>query len=139
MGNRTVVESKIRHARQEKGFTVAQLAQKIGVAHVTLSLYELGQSAPSERMFKKLKLALDLQGGYLDYFNELPQKQGRRRKYSNTDTCKWPGCKKQPRAKGYCYTHYVNKWKKRKKKEQDRILHDALEQLALNEGSQRKG
>lgn len=137
MKETTTVESKIRRARKEQGFTIVQLSHIVGIGHSTLSYYEVGKSTPSEYTFTKIKTALNLPGEYDDYFDP-KQRKPRKKKYGDNDLCKKPGCKRKAQSKGLCQIHYVNAWRKKKGKEKDIILQYALEKLSEMESKTKK-
>lgn len=51
---------QIRETRKQKGISMAQFAQMIGVTRAAISLYETGQREPNFAIFKRIIKALDL-------------------------------------------------------------------------------
>ena len=47
-------------ARKVMGWTQRELVERVGVAHSTISMYELGKRDPSASQFKKLAEVLDV-------------------------------------------------------------------------------
>lgn len=124
--------SVLRTARIARGFTLIQLAKLVGVGYATLSAYEAGTSVPSPKTFKKLKLVLKLGGEHSDFFSHI-KRTGRKKKYQPGVTCTHEGCHRVPAAKGLCMTHYVNIWRKKKAREQKRMMHVVCEALAQSQ------
>lgn len=56
--NKEPLSDKIREARVANGFTIVELAERIGVSKQLISSYELGQKKPSLEVFNRLVLAL---------------------------------------------------------------------------------
>lgn len=50
---------KMKVKRMERGLTQAQLAEKIGVAHITIFQYESGWRVPKRETLEKIAAALD--------------------------------------------------------------------------------
>lgn len=127
--NSTSKVSKLRQARIARGFTLAQLAQLVGISHPTLSNYEKGTSVPSPAIFRKIQRVLNIDNAYNEFFSHAKH-TGRRKKYKTGEKCKYDGCSKPPEANGLCMNHYVSIWKKKKRIETNRLLHNAWQALA---------
>lgn len=67
-----LVPDRLREARLARGFTMKELAEKVGVTRQSISQYELGQSSPSGEVLSKLVRELDFP---LGYFSNPPDKE----------------------------------------------------------------
>jgi len=104
------MKRSLRKARKEKFVTVKELAVAAGVSPQTITNYESGKCNPSLDTWKKLQRALDLKGPFESWFT--PKDVTR---YGEKDRCRVPGCKKRPTARGFCFGHYINAWRRAKR------------------------
>jgi len=79
MNTETVI-TRLKHAREEAGLTLAELASAIGYAQTTLSSVENGHDQPSRRLLTKWIEALQI--------NEAWLKTGQGEPFEPTDTRK---------------------------------------------------
>ena len=62
----------LRHAREQKGLSQKDVAEKIGVANSTYSLYESGNREPNVQTIKKISDALNVSADDLLGINSEP-------------------------------------------------------------------
>ena len=60
-----MIAERIRQVRLDAGFTLEQLADKIGMTKQVISKYENGKSEPNTSVIMKLVKALSHEPGYL--------------------------------------------------------------------------
>lgn len=51
--------TKLKAKRQEKGLTMAQLGEKVGLSYRTIYQYEVGRRSPNLHTAKAIAIALD--------------------------------------------------------------------------------
>lgn len=96
---------KLRLARLEKGLTLQELSEEVGVTRQALSAYERGEYPPMPEVWEKLKKALDLKHTPKYYWGRVG-KMGKPRMYKEGDVCYIEGCTNAPVCKGLCRKHY---------------------------------
>lgn len=68
MEDKLVLKNNLREARQEQGYSQAQLAEMVGVSRNTISSIETGQFSPTAKLALILCIALDKKFEELFYF-----------------------------------------------------------------------
>lgn len=94
--------------RTARKLSYRALAKKVGVSYQAISDYEKGKYPPIPEVWRKLKKALALPGEAEDYWGAVGH-VGRPPTYDDDSSCKEPGCKERPLAKGLCSKHYSRK------------------------------
>ncbi len=61
MNPRNKISRFLREARNRAGFSLRQLAQKVGTSHSTIAAYEQGRKSPSTEVFLRLLNACGLE------------------------------------------------------------------------------
>lgn len=68
MEDKLVLKNNLKEARQEQGYSQAQLAEMVGVSRNTISSIETGQFSPTAKLALILCIALDKKFEELFYF-----------------------------------------------------------------------
>lgn len=61
----TMFAKRLRQAREERGWSQQQLADRVGIARVTITMYEAGEREPDFETLTKLAQALGVTTDYL--------------------------------------------------------------------------
>jgi len=72
---RTPFEDKLKEARIARGYTLTELAEKIGVSRQSVSKYESGLSVPSAPVFSEIVKALEFPLAFFYTENKISSKQ----------------------------------------------------------------
>ena len=110
------VKNKLNEMRKKAEMTMRELAKGLGVSTQTVFNYERGKYNPSEKTFNKMKKLLHLTGDYEDFFDRKSLS-----KYGPGDKCKREGCTKPPKSSGYCMTHYISEWRRKKRLSEKKV------------------
>ena len=91
-GGKVTFQERLKWARKRKGWTMEQLAAKIGVAKSTYANYELSNREPNIATIQALAKALDVSADFLLGISDQPNAPNTNAKlYLNSRNLHWDG------------------------------------------------